>query len=83
MIVFLIIIYLNQPSGKLYIVRGERNMDEKTISGYWAIATQKHLKNFRNDSANMDEFDSLNVSGKAGRFIGMIRGNKEITNMRK
>lgn len=58
-------------------------MPEDIVSGYWAIATQKHLKKFQNDSTNIDELDSLNVSGKAGRFIGMIRGNTEITNMRK
>ena len=58
-------------------------MDEKVFSGYWSIATQKHLKKFRNDASNIDEFDSLNVSGKAGRFIGMIRGNKEISNLKK
>lgn len=58
-------------------------MDNNIKEGYWAIATQKHLKEFKLDSANIDEFDDLNVSGKAGRFLGAIRGNKELDNMKK
>lgn len=52
-------------------------------SGYWSIATQKHLKAFRTDSSNYDEFDTLNTAGKAGRLLGVIRGNKEIDNIKK
>lgn len=46
--------------------------------GYWSIAAQKHLKKFVIDSPHMDEFDSLNVAGKAGRLMGVIRGNRQI-----
>ncbi|AZV69229.1 hypothetical protein DT426_27525 [Bacillus cereus] len=52
-------------------------------SGYWSIATQKHLKNFTPDSTHLDEFDSLSLSGKAGRFLGVIRGNTSIDNAKK
>ncbi|WP_153465078.1 hypothetical protein [Sediminibacillus terrae] len=51
--------------------------------GYWSIATQKHLKKYQSDSANFDEFDALHVSGKAGRLIGMLRGNNKIESMPK
>ncbi|WP_379143580.1 hypothetical protein [Paenibacillus sp. sgz500992] len=51
--------------------------------GYWAIATQKHLKNYKPDSPHLDEFDSLNVAGKAGRLLGIIRGNSIIDNVKK
>jgi hypothetical protein len=56
---------------------------DKVKSGYWSIATQKHLKEFRTDSSNFEEFDSLNTAGKAGRLLGVIRGNKAINSMRK
>lgn len=52
-------------------------------SGYWSIATQKHLKAYRTDSSNIDEFDTLNTAGKAGRLLGVIRGNNEIDNIKK
>jgi hypothetical protein len=55
----------------------------KIKSGYWSIATQKHLKAFTTDSSNFDEFDELNIAGKTGRFLGGIRGNKEINSMKK
>lgn len=55
----------------------------KIKSGYWSIATQKHLKEFTTDSSNLDEFDKLNIAGKTGRFLGVIRGNKEINNISK
>ncbi|WP_135553346.1 hypothetical protein [Paenibacillus cymbidii] len=56
---------------------------DKVKSGYWSIATQKHLKAFTTDSSNLDEFDRLNTAGKAGRLLGVIRGNKEIDNIKK
>jgi hypothetical protein len=56
---------------------------DKMKAGYWAIATQKHLKSFTSDSSNIDEFDKLNLTGKMGRFLGTIRGNTKINNMKK
>lgn len=56
---------------------------EKIKAGYWSIATQKHLKVFRQDSSNIDEFDNLDLAGKTGMFLGTIRGNSQIDNMRK
>lgn len=55
----------------------------KIKSGYWSIATQKHLKEFKTYSANLDKFDNLNIAGKAGRFLGVIRGNGKIENIEK
>lgn len=57
--------------------------EDKLKTGYWSIATQKHLKNYKADSTHMDEFDSLNVAGKAGRLLGILRGNKNIDNKKK
>lgn len=50
-------------------------MDNKqTIKeGYWSVAAEKHLKNYTDESQNLDEVDNLNIAGKAGRFIGTIR----------
>lgn len=59
------------------------NKNDKVKAGYWAVATQKHLKVFRADSCNIDEFDNLDLSGKAGMFLGTIRGNGTITNINK
>lgn len=56
---------------------------DKLKEGYWSIATQKHLKNYKPDSPHLDEFDSLNVAGKAGRLLGIIRGNSVIENVKK
>lgn len=60
-------------------------MDEQSRikSGYWSIATQKHLKEFKTDSSNFDELDKLNIAGKTGRFLGVIRGNNQIRDMKK
>lgn len=55
----------------------------KIKSGYWSIATQKHLKEFKTDSSNFDELDKLNIAGKTGRFLGVIRGNNQIRDMKK
>lgn len=57
--------------------------EENVKQGYWAIATQKHLKAYAIDSPNMDEVDSLSIAGKAGRFLGTIRGNKQLNNQEK
>lgn len=51
--------------------------------GYWSIATQKHLKRFQSDSANLDELSSINITGKTGRLIGLLRGNNYINNIKK
>nr|WP_025774326.1 hypothetical protein [Clostridium botulinum] len=57
--------------------------ENKIKSGYWAVATQKHLKEFTTYSPNLDEVDSLNIAGKSGRFLGVIRGNTRIDNIKK
>ena len=51
--------------------------------GYWAIASQKHLNAFAADSSNIDEFDNIDLSGKIGRFLGAIRGNTKIDDIKK
>lgn len=56
---------------------------EKMIEGYWSVAAEKHLKNYTDESQNLDEVDNLNIAGKAGRFIGTIRGNGNIENIKK
>lgn len=58
-------------------------MEEKVEKGYWAVATQKHLNKFQTNTPNYEEFDALNNSGKAGRLLGLIRGNTRIENMKK
>lgn len=58
-------------------------MEEKVEMGYWAVATQKHLNKFQVGTQNYEEFDSLNNAGKAGRLLGLIRGNTKIENMNK
>lgn len=57
-------------------------MDRKT-NGFWAIAARKHLKEFVDYSDNGDIFDCLNVAGKTGLFLGTIRGNKQLDNIKK
>ena len=57
-------------------------MDNKT-NGFWAIAARKHLKEFVDYSENGDVFDCLNVAGKTGLFLGTIRGNKQLDNIKK
>lgn len=57
--------------------------EENIRNGYWAIATQKHLKAFAVDSLHMDELDCLSIAGKAGRLLGTIRGNTQICNEEK
>lgn len=57
-------------------------MDRK-INGFWAIAARKHLKEFVDYSDNVDVFDRLNVAGKTGLFLGAIRGNKQLDNIKK
>lgn len=51
--------------------------------GYWAIATQKHLRLYSQESPGLGRLGNLNTAGKAGRFLGVIRGNDRITNMDK
>lgn len=60
-------------------------MDNKQMikEGYWSVATEKHLKNYTDESQNLDEVDNLNIAGKAGRFIGTIRGNGTLENIKK
>ena len=59
------------------------NDKEKMKAGYWSVAAEKHLKNYTDESQNLDEVDNLNIAGKAGRFIGTIRGNGTIENIKK
>jgi hypothetical protein len=56
---------------------------DKKVEGYWSIAAQKHLKGFTTDSIGLDEYDNIDLSGKAGRFIGSIRGNGQIKSIEK
>ncbi|PDM38831.1 hypothetical protein CN643_17145 [Parageobacillus yumthangensis] len=58
-------------------------MSDFVKKGYWSIATQKHLRKFTVDSPNLDEFEKLNISGKSGRLLGILRGNQQIDNVRK
>lgn len=51
--------------------------------GYWAIASQKHLNAYAPDSSNIDEFDNIDLSGKTGRFLGAIRGNTKIDDIKR
>lgn len=57
--------------------------EENVKAGYWAVATQKHLKQFTADSIGLGKFGNLNLAGKAGRFLGVIRGNSIIEDMNK
>ena len=57
-------------------------MDRKT-NGFWSIAARKHLKEFVDYSDNADIVDRLNVAGKTGLFLGTIRGNKQLDNIKK
>ena len=56
---------------------------EGVKQGYWAIATQKHLRLYAQESPGLGRLGNLNTAGKAGRFLGVIRGNDRITNMDK
>jgi hypothetical protein len=56
---------------------------EKVIAGYWSVAAEKHLKNYTEESQNLDEVDNLSIAGKVGRFLGTIRGNGTIENIKK
>lgn len=60
-------------------------MSEEQIKkeGYWSIAAQKHLKEYKPDSPNLDELSEISVAGKAGILLGVIRGNGKIENIRK
>lgn len=57
--------------------------EQKIKMGYWSVATQKHLKVFQNDATGLTQLGSLNLAGKVGRFLGAIRGNKEIDDINK
>ncbi|PDZ66512.1 hypothetical protein [Bacillus thuringiensis] len=57
--------------------------EKKIKAGYWSIATQKHLKQYTADSNGLGQLGNLNIAGKAGRFLGVIRGNNVIDNMEK
>lgn len=56
---------------------------DKIKSGYWSVATQKHLKVFRTDATGLSQLGNLNITGKVGRLLGAIRGNEQITDLGK
>ena len=58
-------------------------MNESQTKGYWSIAAQKHLKEFVKYGQNLDELDSMSTAGKAGLFLGSIRGNGQINDIKK
>lgn len=58
-------------------------MSNSISNGFWSVATQKHLCQFQADSPNYSEFETLNMSGKSGRLLGLVRGNSRIENMPK
>jgi len=51
---------------------------EAAEKGYWIIANEKHLAEFKEDADNRDEFEATIVAGKAGIFLGQIRGHGKI-----
>lgn len=51
--------------------------------GYWSIASQKHLKEYKTDCPNIEELGEIGVAGKAGILMGVIRGNGKIENIQK
>lgn len=57
--------------------------NERIKAGYWAISTQKHLKQYRPDSLGIGQIGNLNTAGKVGRLLGMVRGNGVINNISK
>jgi len=46
--------------------------------GYWVIANQKHLAEFKEDATNRDEFEATIIAGKAGLFLAQIRGHGRV-----
>lgn len=58
-------------------------MNESQTKGYWSIAAQKHLKEFVTYGENLDELDSMSTAGKTGLFLGSIRGNGQINDIKK
>ncbi|WP_337098667.1 hypothetical protein [Paenibacillus sp. YIM B09110] len=59
------------------------SISDKVKSGYWSISTQKHLKVFKSEATGLSQLGNLNLTGKVGRFLGVIRGNGQITDMNK
>jgi len=51
--------------------------------GYWSVASQKHLKELKSDTTGLGHLGNLSLAGKVGRFLGTIRGNGHIDNIRK
>ncbi|WP_170958543.1 hypothetical protein [Bacillus cereus] len=45
---------------------------EEVKQGYWAIATQKHLRLYAQESPGLEKLGNLNTAGKAGRFLGVM-----------
>jgi hypothetical protein len=51
---------------------------EDTEKGYWIIANEKHLAEFKEEAENREEFEATIIAGKAGLFLGQIRGHGRI-----
>lgn len=66
-------------------MKEDKNMDNEQLKkeGYWAIASQKHLKEYKTDSPNIEELGEIGMAGKAGILMGVIRGNGKIENIQK
>lgn len=58
------------------------NKKELEKKGYWSIASQKHFKTYAQGVSNLDEFDNISTSGKAGLLLGVIRGSEGIDNIK-
>ena len=67
------------------LMKEDKNMDNEQLKkeGYWAIASQKHLKEYKTDSPNIEELGEIGMAGKAGILMGVIRGNGKIENIQK
>jgi len=59
------------------------SVNDNVKSGYWSISTQKHLKVFKSEAPGLSQLGNLNLTGKVGRFLGVIRGNGQITDLNK
>lgn len=51
---------------------------EEIQAGYWVIANHKHLREFKEDAPNRDEFEATDLAGKVGLFLGLIRGHGRV-----
>lgn len=47
--------------------------------GYWAIANQKHLIDFKEDANNREEYEATIIAGKTGSFLAQIKGHESLS----